>query len=101
MRRQHCHRKAVITGSGLRLCLERLSPGRHVQDHAPLQLIAHGENRVEMASMERIKGTAANRDLHPRVDTVSTASCAACSRTTRASFRTNSLTPSPTTAEIS
>src|SRR5688572_30367503 len=97
---EHGHREAVIASRVMAIGLEGLLVRGDVEDPAPMQCVAHRQNRVEMASMERIEGAPADSDVHPLADAAGSG-CCSFSRTKRASFRTRSFTPCPVTAEIS
>src|SRR5690606_16720729 len=110
-RRHRGHREAVVPRGRFPIALERLHVGGHEENTVPAHLLACREDRLEMASVKRIEGTAADRDSHrspssPAVGTGSSGrlvsasrsmtgrSSRGCSRTNRASLRTSSFTPS-------
>src|SRR5205814_10611574 len=115
-RRQHGHGEAVIAGRALAIALERLLPRGNTEHAIPLHFAARVENRLEMAAMEGIEGSAADGYVHttrchPERSAGSRARTAGdsapssrlgmtrFSRTILASIRTSSRTCSPVTAE--
>ena len=99
--RQDGHGEPVVARRRLPILFERLHERRDEDHPVPLQLIAHGENRIEVAAMKRIERAAADTDVHVGGEAANASSSRAeFSRTIRASIRTSSRTPSPTTAEM-
>src|SRR6185436_11438044 len=96
------HGEAVVAGGGPAIGLEGLLPGRDVDDAVPLHRVGGAEDRLEMAAMEGIEGSAADRYVHTGAGASSGARRAPLpSRTILASVRTSLRTCSPVTAEIS
>src|SRR4051795_5818886 len=95
------HGEAVRSGRGVAIGFERLPPRRDVEHAIPLQLLAGGEDGIEMSAMEGVEGAADDADSHIAGTAGSTTSSTTrFSRTKRASLRTSSRTFSPPPAEI-
>src|SRR4051794_22667545 len=96
------HRESMRAGRAVAIHLERLTPCGDVEHAIPLQLLAGGEDGIEMSAMEWVEGAADDADSHIAGTAGSTtSSITRFSRTKRASLRTSSRTFSPTTADIS